>query len=446
MSQKHYQEDSRRPRRPSDWYEVEDDESLQIKTPWWVSLWARLQRHGKTPWDKFYQFVDKLFALGDHSVLRGPRVVLRISVFMFAVLFLWAAFFHIDQVIHAQGQVIASSRTQIVQAADGGVLTEMLVQEGDEVTEGDVIAVLEKDRAIASYQESLGKVMALKMTVMRLQSEIAEKELYFDEELKKNYPDLVETQLNLYKQRRSGFVEQLKILNDNIRLAQNEYRLNIPLEKSGDVSKSDMMRLQRAINEAKTGVVTARNKYFQDASTELNKAEEDLNAQEQILADRTQLLEHTDIIAPVTGIVKNVKVTTIGGVVRQGDEILQILPTDSALVIEAKVKPADMATMRVGLPAKVKLDAYDYSIFGSMDGEVTYVSPDSLTEESKTGPFSYYRIKVNIGGSELKNVSKGIEIRPGMTTTVDVKNGSRSVLMFLLKPITKTFNESFSER
>lgn len=164
------------------------------------------------------------------------------------------------------------------------------------------------------------------------------------------------------------------------------------------------------------------------------------------MADRAQLLEHTDIFAPATGVVKNVKVTTLGGVVRQGDEILQILPTESDLVIEAKVKPSDMASMKQGLPAKVKLDAYDYSIFGAMKGDVTYVSPDTLIEETKTGPLTYYRVKVNIGEAEYKEKAPDIEVRPGMTATVDIKTGSRSVLSFILKPITKTFSESFGER
>jgi adhesin transport system membrane fusion protein len=360
---------------------------------------------------------------------------------------LWATIFNIDQVIHAQGQVIANSRTQIVQAADGGVLTDMLVQEGDKVSQGQIIAVLEKERATAAYSETLGKVMALKLTVARLQAEIAEKDLVFDANIAKAYPDIYETQMNLYKQRRSGFMEQTQVLRDNIKLADAELNMNLPLEKFGDISKADILRLRRALNEAKTQYINQRNKYFQDASAELNKAEEDRNSQEQILADRRQLLEHTDIIAPAAGIVKNVKVTTLGGVVRQGDEILQILPTESDLVIEAKVKPSDMAAMKTGLKVKVKLDAYDYSIFGAMNGVVTYVSPDTLVEESKAGPVTYYRIKVSIGEAEYKGKAIGdIEVRPGMTATADIKTGLRSVLSFILKPLTKTLNESLGER
>ena len=409
--------------------------------------WTDLQPKVEPHWIKFKAFNEKLFALSDHSSLRTSRIMLRVTAVLLGVLFLWAAIFNIDQVVNAQGQVIANSKTQIIQAADGGILTEMRVQEGDEVKAGQVIAVLDQDRALAAYTESFGKVTALRMTVARLQAEIADKPFAIDETLQKDYPNLVETQMNLYRQRTEGYREQTQVLKDNVRLAETELKMNRPLEKYGDISKADILRLERAVNEAKTNLVNARNKYFQDASAELNKAQEDLNAQEQSLRDRAELLDHTDIVAPVAGIVKNIKVTTLGGVVRQGDEILQILPTEDDLVVEAKVKPADMAAMKVGLPAKVKLDAYDYSIFGSMKGNVTYVSADSLSEETKSGPMTYYRVKVNILESEYKGkAATDIEVRPGMTATVDIKTGSRSILSFILKPITKTFTQSFGER
>lgn len=390
---------------------------------------------------------SKIFALTDHSSLRKARILFRASIVFIITFFLWATFFKIDQVVHAQGQVIASSRTQIVQAADGGVLVDMRVQEGAEVKAGDVIAVLQKDRALASFTESQGKVMALRMNVARLQAEFNGQPLVFDESIKRLYPSLYETQMALYKQRLKSIKEQLVVLQDNVNLAQQELAMNEPLEKMGDISKADILRLKRALNEARNQYAGTRNKYLQDTSAELNKAQEDLNAQEQVLSDRQQLLNNTDILAPATGIVKSIRVTTLGGVIRQGDEILQILPTESDLVVETKVMPADMANIKVNLPAKVKLDAYDYTIFGTMTGRVNYVSPDSLQEESKGGVITYYRVKVSISEKDYKNDKSGdIEIRPGMTATVDIQTGKRSILSYLIKPITKTFTESFGER
>jgi adhesin transport system membrane fusion protein len=410
-------------------------------------LYLKLLPMAKKIWIYIELAASKIFALTDHSSLRKARILFRASIVFIITFFLWATFFKIDQVVHAQGQVIASSRTQIVQAADGGVLVDMRVQEGAEVKAGDVIAVLQKDRALASFTESQGKVMALRMNVARLQAEFNGQPLVFDESIKRLYPSLYETQMALYKQRLKSIKEQLVVLQDNVNLAQQELAMNEPLEKMGDISKADILRLKRALNEARNQYAGTRNKYLQDTSAELNKAQEDLNAQEQVLSDRQQLLNNTDILAPATGIVKSIRVTTLGGVIRQGDEILQILPTESDLVVETKVMPADMANIKVNLPAKVKLDAYDYTIFGTMTGRVNYVSPDSLQEESKGGVITYYRVKVSIFEKDYKNDQSGdIEIRPGMTATVDIQTGKRSILSYLIKPITKTFTESFGER
>lgn len=418
-------------------------------------LWQKTQPtvekyrpQAKQIWARIEAVAAQTFALTDHSSLRNVRILFRMSIAFLVLFFLWASFFKIDQVVHAQGQVVASSHTQIVQAADGGVLVEMKVQEGAEVKAGEIIAVLEKERALASYSESQGKVMALRMNVARLQAEVTDKPLVFDDTIQKNYPTLYETQMNLYKQRTKAIDDQLVVLKDNVNLAQQELAMNQPLEKMGDISKADILRLKRTVNEARNQYASTKNKYLQDASAELNKAQEDLNSQEQTLADREQLLEHTDIVAPATGIVKSIKVTTLGGVVRQGDEILQILPTESDLVVEAKLKPADMANIKVGEPTKVKLDAYDYAIFGTMSGTVTYVSADTLQEDTKNGPMTYYRVKVAITEKDFKKSQRvnDIEVRPGMTATVDIQTGKRSVLSYLVKPLTKTFNEAFGER
>lgn len=409
---------------------------------------AKYQLAAEKLWAQIEAVAAKTFSLTDHSSLRNMRILFRASIAFLILFFLWATFFKIDQVVHAQGQVIASSRTQVVQAADGGVLVDMKVQEGDEVKAGEIIAVLEKDRALASFTESQGKVMALRMNVARLQAEVADQSISFDPSIQKNYPTLYETQINLYKQRTKAIEDQLTVLKDNVQLAQQELNMNLPLEKMGDISKADILRLKRTVNEARNQYASTKNKYLQDASSELNKAQEDLNAQEQAMADREQLLEHTDIVAPATGIVKSIRVTTLGGVLRQGDELLQILPTESDLIVEAKVKPADMTNIKSGEPAKVKFDAYDYAIFGTMSGKVVYVSADSLQEDTKNGPMSFYRVKVAITEKDFKRNERinDIEVRPGMTATVDIQTGKRSVLSYLLKPVTKTFTEAFGER
>jgi len=423
------------------------ENTIQSIKKYFIFLFNSLIKIAILIWDKLDFVTAKIFALSDHSALRNPRIFFRVLIVFLLVFVVWANIFKIDQVVHSQGQIIANARSQIVQAADGGVLVDLKVQEGDFVKEGEIIAVLEKDRALASFTESQGKVMALRLTISRLEAEIYEKPLSLDKKIQKKYPALYNDQVNLYKQKTKSLNDQLVVLQDNIKLATQDLDMSLPLEEKGDISKSDILRLKRAVNEAKVQYTSTKNKYIQDASAEKNKAQEDLNSQEQSMADREQLLDHTDIVAPATGIVKSIRITTIGGVIRQGDEILQILPTESELILEAKVKPADMANVKNGLPVKVKLDSYDYAIFGTMSGVVTYVSADTLQEESKAGQISYYRVKVAIAEKDFKNDrSKDIEIRPGMTASIDIQTGKRSVMSYLTKPLTKTFNEAFGER
>jgi len=423
------------------------ENTIQIIKKYFRYLFNKLSYLAIVIWEKLDFVTAKIFALSDHSALRNPRIFFRVLIAFLLVFVLWANIFKIDQVVHSQGQIIANARSQIVQAADGGVLVDLKVQEGDFVKEGEIIAVLEKDRALASFTESQGKVMALRLTISRLEAEIHGKPLSLDKKIQKKYPSLYNDQVNLYNQKMKSLNDQLVVLQDNIKLANQDLDMSLPLEEKGDISKSDILRLKRTVNEAKVQYTSTKNKFIQDASAELNKAQEDLNSQEQSMADREQLLDHTDIVAPATGIVKSIRITTIGGVVRQGDEILQILPTESELILEAKVKPADMANVKNGLPVKVKLDSYDYAIFGTMSGVVTYVSADTLQEESKAGQISYYRVKVAIAEKDFKNErSKDIEIRPGMTASIDIQTGKRSVISYLTKPLTKTFNEAFGER
>ncbi len=392
-----------------------------------------------------------LLGADSNGSLRNARVVLRLSLIAFIAFMLWAYFTEIDKTITAQGQVIASDRTQVVQSADGGVLMELRVKEGDKVEKGQIVAVLEKERAQASYTDALGKVSALRITVARLQAEVLDRSFVIDPKLAQDYPDLASVQMSLYKQRRLSLNQQVSQLKTSMALANEELKMNEPLMRAGDVAQSEILRMRRQVNEIQLQITNAQNKYKQDANQELNKASEELSTQEQTLADRGQLLSHTELVAPETGIVKNIKVTTLGGVLRQGEEVMEILPTTSALVVEAKVMPADMASIVPNMEARVKLDAYDYSIFGTMDGKVIYISPDALelepAQQRQGQPPIYYRIRVKIEGADLKSkTGEEIQVRPGMTASVDLLGDKRTVLSYITKPISKTLTESMSKK
>lgn len=383
------------------------------------------------------------------SDLAPPRVA-RLSLRVFALglvlLVIWAAFGQIDQVTRAMGQVIVESRMQVIQSPDGGVLTELHVKEGDQVQNGQLLATFEKERTAAAVADSRAKVAALRTALARLHAEVYGTPLKFDEELKA-YPEYIHNQTELYKKRQTAFHEDAAALERIIALSNAELQINQELEKSGDVSRTEVLRLQRSVADVKAQLLNKKNKYFQDAQTEMTKAQEDLNTQTETLRDRSQVLEHTTLNSPVDGVVNNIRVNTLGGVVRQGETVMEVMPTGHGLIVEAKVTPADIAYVRVGQDARVSVDAYDAAIYGALSGKVTYVSSDVLTEETKQGPASYYRIRILVEGPEGNSPkSRLITLKPGMSASVDIKAGRRSVLSYLAKPLVKTLSQSMGER
>jgi membrane fusion protein, adhesin transport system len=377
---------------------------------------------------------------------RSSRWVMRSIVLGLGLMLLWAAFAEIDQVTRAPAQLIAASRTQLVQSVDGGVVTALHVAEGDVVKPGQLLATLEKNRADAAVDDSKAKVAALGITLTRLQAEVYEKPLQFDADLLP-YTEYIRNQTDLYNKRRTAFQDDIKALQGILKLAKQELAINQQLLANGDVSKADVLRLERSVADLNAQLVNKRNKYFQDAQAEMTKAQEDLSTQSEMLRDRTKVLEQTELVAPMAGVVNNIRINTLGGVVRAGEVVLELLPTGDDLIAEAKVSPADIAFVELGQHASVKLDAYDSTIFGAMDGEVSYISPDVLKEETRQGEASYYRVHVRILGQEFSGKSaQNIQLRPGLTATVDIKAMERTVLSYLLNPVMKTMNNAMGER
>lgn len=370
-------------------------------------------------------------------------LMIGLSIFL-----LWAALFEIDQTVRAQGQLIPSSRTQIVQAADGGVLSQILVQEGQRVTAGQKLAVLERDRSNASYEESRARQASLAAALVRSQAESNDQAPSFDQKLK-SFPEFGAAQAALYAQRKRGLEEELGTLNESLATAQEELRMNEALLKTGDISRLEVMRAKRQVGELQGKINATRNKYLQDARQEAAKLAEDLSSNRYKLEERQSVLGHTVLTAPVAGIVKYLKVTTIGGVLRGGDELMQISPTDGGLVIEVKINPADVGQLRLGLPVAIKLDAFDYSIYGTLQGTLIYISSDTLVEQGANGQSStYYRAQVRIG-TDLNTANPKLAnavLKPGMTATVDIRTNSRSVLQYLAKPVFNAFTGAMNER
>lgn len=373
----------------------------------------------------------------------------RLSIWVALVgivgLVIWASFAKIDQVTRAKATVIASARTQEIQASEGGVLTELAVVEGQDVKEGQLLVVLEEERAKAAVDNSASKTAALKAKLARLNAEIFDERLVFTQDVK-NYPEYVQNQTALYNRRRQAINEEVASLEKMLVLANKELSMNEPLLAYGDVSQADVIKLRRQVADIEAQINNKRNQYFEEAQAEMTKAQEELDIELEQLRDRVQVLDEKRLMSPTEGKIKNINVTTIGGVVKPGEVIMQILPTSSDLVIDTKVSPADIAYVKEGQDATVKIDAYDYSIFGAMTGTVSYISPDTLMEQTPKGEEPYYRVLIVITGTEFKGREDKIVIKPGMTASVDIKAMERTVLSYLTKPITKTLSEGMGER
>ena len=382
----------------------------------------------------------------DLQYFMGLRIVVWALVLVLALFGLWAHWAVLDQITRAQGSVVASSKTQVIQSMDGGTIASLHVREGDTVEAGQLLVRFDKTRSEAGYLESRAKLAGLMATVARLQSEVLGKPLKFPREVKP-YPDFVQAQTMLFNKRKAAIQEELKAIDGMMALARKELAMTAPLLKSGDVSRTEVLRLQRQLVDLQSQKTNRSNKYFQDAQAELSKAQEELAGVQQNLAQRKSQVDQTALHAPLKGVVKNVRITTQGGVVRPGEEVMQIVPLEDDLVVQAKVSPTDIAFLKMGQAATVKIDAYDYTIYGDLAGQLIYISPDTISEDLRQGEQPYYRVQVRTEGRRLSvRASESLDIQPGMTATVEIRTGQGTVLQYLLKPVTKTLSQSLGER
>jgi membrane fusion protein, adhesin transport system len=360
----------------------------------------------------------------------------------------WASVFQIDEVVRAEGEVVTGSRVQVIQSVDGGVLREILVREGDRVEPGQVMARLDETRFASTVGEINARLFALKAKVARLRAEVVgQLELSFPEGLQRQAPDITQVEKALFDQRRTGLADELRTLAVAVDLANRELVLVRDLHRNGDASGAELLRAERGLNETEAQLINRRNRFLEEARLELTKAEDEIAQNEQLLIRRLQEQESSVFVALVAGIVKNVRVTTVGGVLHPGEEFMQILPIDDELLIESRVSPVDIARVASGLQAQIRFAPFDYTIYGAALGTVTYVSADTLKDTSQQGTSVYYRVHIKPAAHPVTTTAgRVLEIVPGMTADVDIRTGRRSLMDVLLKPLRKTLQESFGER
>ena len=378
--------------------------------------------------------------------IRHSTVIIAMAAVTLAGLVLWSLWANIDQVTRARGQVIPSGRTQIIQSQEGGTIAEIMVREGDRVRRGQLLVRLDAVQLRAALEESEARGASLRSKMARIEAELFDRPLRFPAGVE-SHPQFVANQRQLYHRRREALRASLASLESMVQLARQELAMNQPLLETGDVSRSEILRMQRGVADLQGQMSARRNEYLQELQTEYAATEEELATVEQQLTQRRSALDGAELRAPVDGVVVNSKVTTVGGVIRPGDEVLQIVPSADRLIVEARLSPAEIAFIRVGQPASLKFDAYDSAIYGAGEGRVSYVSADTLSEQTPQGAQSYYIVHLNVDASMLRpRPGERIALQPGMTATAEIVTGESTVFKYIMKPILKTTSESLGER
>ena len=365
------------------------------------------------------------------------RPLLWASFLVIALFIAWASWAEVNEVARGEAKVIPSSRQQTIQSLEGGILDEMMVSEGEIVEAGQLLAAIDETRFRSAYMESLSQAQALRATIARLEAEVLDKSsIEFPEEMRDNEA-LTATERELFTARRKKRDSALNAVSKEIAAAQRQLAVIRPLVKRRAVGEMEMLKLDREIAELSGRQAEIRNTYLQDSYAELADKKSELAALEETSVQRRDQLDRTRLLSPVRGVVNNIAITTRGGVIPPGEEIMQITPLEDTLVFETRIRPQDVAFIAPGMPATIRISAYDYAVYGTLKGKVERISSDTLEEETPRGEESYYRVLVSSETAALEHNGETLPIKPGMVATVDIETGERSVLSYLLRPFTR---------
>ncbi|QLX27635.1 HlyD family efflux transporter periplasmic adaptor subunit [Citrobacter freundii] len=374
----------------------------------------------------------------------GASRIILLSTLLFAILGIWAYFGTLDEVSTGSGKVIPSSREQVLQSLDGGILAELTVREGDKVQANQVVARLDPTRSESNVGESAARYRASLASSARLNAEVNDLPLTFPNALNA-WPDLIASETRLYKSRRAQLADAMVELQDALVSVNKELAITQRLEKSGAASHVEVLRLQRQKSDLGLKITDLRSQYYVQAREALSKANAEVDMLAAILKGREDSVTRLTVRAPMRGIVKNIQVTTIGGVIPPNGEMMEIVPVDDHLLIETRLSPRDIAFIHPGQRALVKITAYDYAIYGGLEGVVETISPDTIQDKVKPEVF-YYRVFIRTHQDYLQNkLGRHFSIVPGMIASVDIKTGEKTIVDYLIKPFNRA-KEALRER
>jgi len=412
--------------------------------------------------------------------------ILLLSIFGFFLVFiLWASIAELDEVTRASGRIVPSKQIQVIQNLEGGIVKEILVKQGDTVQAGDILVKLDRTQFDAEFNRNEEEYFSLEAMIIRLQAESEFNEPKFDEILTSGHENLVNRELNLFNARKAEFEASINSLNARLKqieqeeieaevslisaksaseLATKEVELLRPLVERGIEPQLELIRAEqrkieaegehrkaelgiekakKSVEETNLQIEAERQKFRAGVLTELNEAQVNKNQLVDSLPALSDRVNRTDVIAPTDGVINQVLVTTIGGVVDSGMPLVELVPLDDTLLVEAEVQPSDIAFLRPGQPARVKLTAYDYSRYGSLEGSVENISADAILNEQQE---YMYVIQIRTWENNLPSADGDLPILPGMVADVDILNGKKSIMRYLMNPVLKLKDNAFRER
>lgn len=375
-----------------------------------------------------------------------PRVTWALYLMMAAVAtaILWATLARVDEVTRSDGRIVPDGKEQVIASLESGILAELMVREGQSVEAGQDLVRLDPTRVEAQQNEGQLRRLAIKAAVARLQAEAFGRPLKFPDEVQA-HPDLINSETDVYESRRRLLNEAVSSLDRSIGLLGRELKMSQDMAAKGLMSEVEVMRLIRQVNDLQQQRSERTSRFRQEASAELSKFQNELAVTDEQMVVRKDALVRTLLKSPVKGMVKNIRVNTVGGVVSAGSPVMEIVPMGPRVLIEARIKPKDVGFIRVGQNAEVKVNGYDYNINGGLKGTVEYISPDALGETEKGAEGGYYRALIRSDKNNLVSKGKELPVIPGMTAVVEIKTGERSVMSYLLRPMLKS-QEAMRER
>jgi len=386
---------------------------------------------------------DTLFKI--YGVTQRARIILWLIIAAIAIFIVWSMFASLDEVAVGEGKIIPSRKGQLIQNLEGGILASLEVKEGQTVDRGEVLAELDPKKARSNMEEASARTIALKARAARLEAEISDaEEITFPPDIA-DIRVVTERERNLFAANRRAFKENIDNLNKQLNIAEDQLKIAKPLLSSGAASEIEILRLQQNVAELSSRVASASSQYYVALRDDYAKTMNELEPLEKSKDGLQDQLRRTVITSPTRGIVKDIRVTTIGGVVAPGGILMEIVPIEDQLLIETRISPRDIAFIHPGQNANVKITAYDSGVYGSLPATVEYISPDTI-EDDVDKRIYYYRAYVLTEHNYLETKDgKRHPIRPGMIATTEIKTGRKTVMAYLLKPLNRA-GEALRER